>query len=65
MIRLWCDHCGEEIPPRVNGGVRFRTSARELSFHLCAEHQGMLRTMIVDFCGKHPPREVTPTIKKP
>ena len=62
MIEMYCDHCGQEISPDVNGGVRVRTGNRELAFHLCTEHQRELRLHIQEFCAKTPPREVGPSL---
>lgn len=64
-IVMFCDHCGDEIDPGVNGGVRVRTSNGELAFHLCAEHQKALRDFIHNFCSFDKPREVQPSLKNP
>jgi hypothetical protein len=65
-IVMYCDHCGHEVDPGVNGGVRVRTHAGELAFHLCAEHQKALRDFIENFCGEDAPRQVgQPTLKTP
>lgn len=58
MIKMYCDRCGDEIPPDVNGGVRLRTANRELAFHLCSSHQKELRVHVEAFCEKSQPREV-------
>ena len=63
-ILMYCDHCGSEINSSINGGVRVRTGNRELSFHLCGEHQQALRDFIENFCGYAPAREVSPSLKK-
>lgn len=63
-ITMTCDHCGEKISSDINGGVRVRTGNRELSFHLCGEHQQALRDFIKNFCGEAAPREVSPSLKK-
>jgi hypothetical protein len=61
-IRMYCDHCGQEILTETNGGCRLRTGNRELAFHLCGTHQEMLRTQISDFCSKGTTREVSPSL---
>jgi RNase P subunit RPR2 len=58
MIEMYCDHCGQEIPPDVNGGVRVRTGNREMVLHLCDEHQTVLRLWVREFCKEADPREV-------
>lgn len=58
MIKMFCDRCGVEIPSTTNGGVRVRTGNRELSLHLCSEHQKIMRKVVDDFCGHSPPRDV-------
>ena len=63
-IVMTCDHCGVEIDPGINGGVRVRTGHRELSFHLCGEHQPALRDFITNFCGHAQAKEVAPSLKK-
>lgn len=64
MIDMFCDRCGEKIPPETNGGARVRTGNREQSFHLCTEHQQDLRVMIADFCTENAPRDVNPSLSK-
>lgn len=64
MIKMWCDHCGNEIPRKLNGGVRVRTSDRELRLHLCEADQDELRKIIQEFAdGKA--QDVTPSLRKP
>lgn len=62
MIVMYCDRCGEEIPPETNGGVRVRTGKRELALHLCSAHQLALRLYVQKFCEEEDPREVSPSL---
>lgn len=62
MITMNCDNCGRKIDASTNGGCRLRTSNRELSFHLCAEHQEELRTLVKKFCAAHQTRDVSPSL---
>lgn len=57
-IVMYCDRCGEEIDPGINGGVRVRTGSLELALHLCAAHQKELRSLVKKFCEDAPPRDV-------
>jgi hypothetical protein len=62
-IRMWCDHCGEEVPADTNGGVRVRTGNREIKLHLCPKDQQGLRELIASFAnGKTV--EVSPSLKR-
>lgn len=62
MIRMMCDHCGQEIDSSINGGCRVRTGNKELSFHLCAKHQNELREIVKAFCVENVAREVNPSL---
>lgn len=64
MIKMYCDNCGQELSPDVNGGVRVRTAKRELAFHLCQEHQEALRQLVREFCAHKQPREVASSLKR-
>lgn len=62
-IEMYCDRCGGHVDGSTLGGVRLRTGKKELSLHLCAEHQHELRKMVKDFAEKGIVREVSPSLK--